>query len=965
MLLRSIQIQGFKSFADKTVLKFGKGITAVVGPNGSGKSNISDAVRWVLGEQSTKSLRGQSMEDVIFGGTETRRPHGFCEVTLNIDNSDRTLNFDNDSVSITRRYYRSHESEYAINNVSVRLKDIHELFMDTGLGRDGYSMIGQGKIDHIVSSKSGERRDIFEEAAGISKYRYRKLEAERKLQAAEDNLLRLHDIADELESRVGPLKEQSRKAERFLELADSKKELEIGLWLHTLQNSKELLRAQESKIAAAQLTYQEIDNALRDFDRKTEENTAYFAQLTSQIEGERLVISNLNAEILKTESAMAVIENDIAHHTQQIERLQKELAELGKSDEEATAEIENRKAEIAVKTAEKETAGQTLAGLEEKLACLLTDSEGISRQIETEIRALNALTAAMADKRVEMVAADSAVEDILARADSAKEDIAQFTGEIVRLNDEFSKTGELVKKMEEDILARKNAIKGYEMRLASREGAVKTKKTEAENMRLDLEAKRRRVQILRDLENNMEGFSHSVKKIMEESSKGTLRGICGAVSKLIHVESRYSVAIETALAAAIQNVVVETEADAKRAIQFLKANKAGRATFLPVATIKAREWKDQDLSDCPGFVGIAADLVQTDPKYRETVKYLLGGTVVAEDLDAAAAIAKRAGYRLKVVSLDGQVINPGGSLTGGSLVKSAGLLGRSGEINRLEEENKALSAAYQEKEKQLLLAQEEAAKVRADITAQNAELITANEDLIRALAELKRIEDLRTNAETALRRLEEERTDGEAKLASFRETSAAAAKEIAQTEAKKQEIQARIDQMTGGRDDLNTERETAANDITALKLSMMEIQKDIEAITASVAHLEEAIGGRSEHAQSVEREIAQYRLKIEELQQNSDASASGIEVFRQKIAACEQTIEQLIEKRNQTEKDGLALRASERGETDRREKISGELARLTERKEVMIAEYDNVIRQLYDEYQITRSDAEAIGKPVE
>ena len=374
MLLSSIQIQGFKSFADKTVLKFGKGITAVVGPNGSGKSNISDAVRWVLGEQSTKSLRGQSMEDVIFGGTETRRPHGYCEVTLNIDNSDRTLNFDNDTVAVTRRYYRSHESEYAINGVSVRLKDIHELFMDTGLGRDGYSMIGQGKIDNIISSKSDERRDIFEEAAGISKYRYRKSEAERKLTAAEDNLLRLHDISDELEARVGPLKEQSAKAQKFLELSDRKKELEIGLWIHTLDNSKEALRAQESKIAAAQLAYREIDEELSSFDRRSEENTAYFARLTSDIEGERLNISRLNEEILKNDGAITVIKNDMEHNRQSFERLQAEAEQLGVSDAAAAEEIEKRQAAADEKKAQKAETEQKLAELEKHLSDLLTSS---------------------------------------------------------------------------------------------------------------------------------------------------------------------------------------------------------------------------------------------------------------------------------------------------------------------------------------------------------------------------------------------------------------------------------------------------------------------------------------------------------------------------------------------------------------------------------------------------------------
>ncbi|MBR4972936.1 MAG: AAA family ATPase, partial [Clostridia bacterium] len=356
MLLSSIEIQGFKSFADKTTLKFGKGITAVVGPNGSGKSNISDAVRWVLGEQSTKSLRGQSMEDVIFGGTENRRPHGFCEVTLNINNTDRSLNFDNDFVSITRRYYRSHESEYAINGVSVRLKDIHELFMDTGLGRDGYSMIGQGKIDTIISSKSGERRDIFEEASGISKYRYRKIEAERKLNAAEENLLRLHDILDELKSRVGPLAEQSRKAEKFLELAEQKKGLEIGLWLYTLNNSKQALRNQESKIAAAQLSYKEIEQSLEEFDRKTEQNTSYFARLTSDIEGE-----------------ITVLENNILHNNENIARLGEEKENLGKSDRDALDDISFKNTQITEKENIRAELEEKLHTLENQLSELLSD----------------------------------------------------------------------------------------------------------------------------------------------------------------------------------------------------------------------------------------------------------------------------------------------------------------------------------------------------------------------------------------------------------------------------------------------------------------------------------------------------------------------------------------------------------------------------------------------------------------
>ena len=965
MLLSSIQIQGFKSFADKTVLKFGKGITAVVGPNGSGKSNISDAVRWVLGEQSTKSLRGQSMEDVIFGGTETRRPHGYCEVTLNIDNTDRTLNFDNDSVAVTRRYYRSHESEYAINGVSVRLKDIHELFMDTGLGRDGYSMIGQGKIDNIISSKSGERRDIFEEAAGISKYRYRKLEAEKKLTAAEDNLLRLHDIMDELESRVGPLAEQSKKAQKFLELSESKKRLEIGLWIHTLDNSKEALRAQESKIAAAQLAYREIDEALSDFDRRAEENTAYFARLTSEIEGERLKISNYNEEIVKNESYITVINNDIEHNKGQIARLAGETAQLGKSDEDAAAEISAREAKAAAGIDEKKQIEEKLSSLEQKLSELLSDSENISRQIEGEVKQLNALASESADRRVEMVTAQSAADEITERADTSETKLNEYNQQIKELETELSETNRILAETEESIISCRNTVKGYEMRLESREKAYSDIREELDGLRLDTGAKKRRVQILKELENNMEGFSHSVKTVMSQAETGLLRGICGPVSKLITVEREYSIAVETALAAAIQNIVTETEADAKRAINFLKTSKGGRATFLPVATIKPREFKEHGFEALAGYVGIADELVKTDDKYRDIIKYLLGGVIVAEEIDSAAAIAKKYGYRVKVVTLDGQVINPGGSLTGGSLVKNAGLISRSSDIKKLEEDIKKLEEKTAEAEKRLSDAENSLAGVKADITAQNAVLTTANEDKIRALAEIKRITDMKTSLENAAKQLEDERISGEEKLIKLKETVASAAKAIAELDARKSAIQSGIDKMTGGRDSLNSDRERIAEEITALKLSVIEKQKDIEATLLSVNNIKEMIAGRADRQREIERESAQFELKNKELTAKTEEAALKTAELKLSVSESENRITELIEKRNQTEKLGIELRSGEREQTAQREKIGGELARLTERKEVMLKEYDDVIRQLYDEYQLTRSEAENMGIRIE
>ena len=965
MLLSSIQIQGFKSFADKTTLKFGRGITAVVGPNGSGKSNISDAVRWVLGEQSTKSLRGQSMEDVIFGGTDTRRPHGFCEVTLNIDNADRTLNFDNDFVSITRRYYRSHESEYLINNVTVRLKDVHELFMDTGLGRDGYSMIGQGKIDNIISSKSDERRDIFEEASGISKYRYRKTEAERKLKSAEENLLRLKDIMDELESRVGPLYEQSKKAEKFLELAESKKQLEIGLWLYTLNNSKDALRAQESKIAAAQLHYKEIENALSDFDNESEKNTAEFARLTSEIENQRLEIAAANEETVKLYGAISVIENDILHNKETIERLNSEKNQLSTSDATARQEIESKRNLAEEYRASTEKLNVELKCLEDELSNLLSDSESISRKIEDKVRLLNALSANSADKRVEMTTANTSIEEIASRKAIVDELIIQHESGKDRLSGEFDETKLLFDKVEENITSYSNSIKGYEFRLEARNNTVNELRAKVDELHLDIEAKKRRVQILTELENSMEGFSHAVKTVISESEKGILRGIHGPISKLISVDKKYTVAIETALGNAIQNIVVDTEADAKRAINHLKSTNGGRATFLPISSITSREFKEGGFDSIYGFVGIAADLVKVDSKYQEIIKYLLGGAVVTEDIDSAVTLAKKYNYRVKVVSLDGQVINPGGSLTGGSLVKQAGLLSRGADIKRITDDIKKLTEDEKIKSEELAKAIEAAAQVSADITAVRADLTTANEDKIRALAEMKRIDDLLNNVKSNLSDLASERDGSDDKINTLKEQAATCAIAIAEIDNQKSAIQAEIDTMTGGRDSISDRREKLSDNITDIKLKIIGYDKDIKLMLDSANELELSIGDRAHRCEGIDSEIAAIEYKISQFEADISSTHDNIDNIKLKITECNNTIESLMQKRNETEKAGVELRAGERERTMERERIGGELARLSERKDVMVKEYDDVIRQLYDEYQLTKSEAEQIAIEIE
>lgn len=965
MLLSSIQIQGFKSFADKTTLKFGKGITGIVGPNGSGKSNISDAVRWVLGEQSTKSLRGQSMEDVIFGGTATRRPHGYCEVTLNIDNTDRSLNFNDDFVSITRRFYRSHESEYLINNVSVRLKDINELFMDTGLGRDGYSMVGQGKIDAIISTKSGERRDIFEEASGISKYRYRKIESERKLAAADENLLRLRDIMQELESRVGPLEEQSRKAQKFLELADTKKELEIGLWLYSLDNFKEALRNHESKITACEVMYKEIEENLAEFYETTEKNAELSSELSVKIDQKRQEIARLGEQAATLTGSISVVENDILHNNVSIERLNGEIESLKNSDNEAKAQIKANLDAAELKQSEIDKLNNDLIEAERTLNGLLTDSEKFSKVIEELSQKLNEISVSCSDKRVTKLTSLSAIDEINQRAEGLDKLIVEKSAEKTALDNEFSENEKWVADLDDNIKECENALKGYELRFATRKEKVDTLKTDLDNVRLDIEAKKRRIQILQDLEKNMEGFTHSVKSVMEDAKSGILRGVHGPVAGIINVKKEYAVAVETALGNALQNIVVETESDAKRAIGKLKESNAGRATFLPISSIKAREFTEKGYENVFGFVGIAADLIDCESKYREIIRYLLGAVVVTEDIDSAATLAKKFNYHFKVVSLDGQVINAGGSLTGGSLIKNAGLLSRKEDIKRINSDIGKLNDKAARIENEYNLSSEELAKVEADILSARDVLKTATEDKIRAVAELKRIGDIRLAAEQLLEQYNTEKALGEEKKNALRISAENADKIITELELEKAKIQGKIEATVGGRDDISVKRDEITEKITALKLNVIEASKDKETLVLSAASIEQALNNRETRINEILGEIAEFTKQNDAKKSDITNIQAAIEEIKKNITLYENEIGEFTLQRNDLEKQTTEMRTDERDKTLEREKIGGELARLTERRATMLEEYDNVIRQLFDEYGLTRSDAENMGITIE
>ena len=966
MILKALEMQGFKSFADKTVFEFEKGITAVVGPNGSGKSNISDAVRWVLGEQSSKSLRGSKMEDVIFSGTDTRRPLGYAEVTLKLDNSDGSIKkYNTDVVSVTRRYYRSGDSEYAVNGETVRLRDVHEMFMDTGLGRDGYSLVSQGKIANMISTRGNERREMFEEAAGISHYRYSRNDSLRKLQQSEENLIRLRDILTELEGRIGPLKIQSEKAEKFLVLAGEKRELEIGLWLRTIENAKQELKAQEDKLAVATNQYENAEKELSDIENKIEEAISEAQRITEEIEEIRQSASEYEEKALEIEGNIAVIKNSIEHNKQTIERIIREKDENTDARKATEEEIKNCEKEIEELIKVSEDKQRELLSLAEKINEMQKKGGSLESESASVSAEIARLTKILADNRVASQAAHSSIDEISSRLGTIDEIIAEREKESEQIKREYEDKKTALEKIESDIVSFSNTVDGYTIREQNRSRKADEMKKEIDEKAFDIQKKESRAKMLEDLEKNMEGYSGAVKAVMREAKRGTLRGIHGAISQLISVDNKYATAIETAFGAAIQNIVTENENDAKRAIEFLKKSNAGRATFLPMTAIKGRSLDEKGLDDCFGFVDEAVNLLSYDKRYDSIIRNLLGKTVVAEDMDSAINIAKRYSYRFKIVTLDGQVINAGGSMTGGSRTQNAGILSRGTQIEELKKEvaekQKKLDAL---KESYKLLLQE-LNSCRAELEGARADLINSQEAKIRAEGELRLSEEQYSQYEKAVLELRAEKTSSDERIAAMKKISDEADERIEKLSKEIEDKEKELDEIGEMKQQTAALKEEISEKATEINLAIHSAEKDIEIRKQTISDLREHIETRSGKVSELDNEINEFLLKNEELSKETERLRKEAENIRNEGKASKERISSLQEKRNESESQATKLRVLERNKSAEREKISGELARLEERKIAKLKEYDDTINKLYDEYQLTRREAQELGITIE
>ena len=958
MYLKALEIQGFKAFPDKTVLNFAEDITAVVGPNGSGKSNISDAIRWVMGEQSAKALRGARMEDVIFSGTEKRAPVGFAQVTLVIDNTEHIFpSMEESEVSVTRRYYRSGESEYYINRQSVRLRDITELFMDTGLGREGYSIIGQGKIDEILSAKSGERREIFEEAAGISKFRHRKEESERKLQRTEENLVRINDKISELELQVEPLREQSERAKKYLILRDELRVLEISVWLENLDALKTGARKLEADFRAAEQQRDEARAALDALYAEGEQYGDRMREKDMEAEQIRTEASQLDGQVKDQEAAIAVLENAIAHNQENIDRARQELAETGNRAGTLEKQAADQDAEI-------EKIDCRIAQLNEALEALLAEARAAAEQAggaQTEAEALRGqeaiAVAAAADARAELAAISAENGQIAERKVAVENEMTAAEEQLETSKKEARVNRRALEEAQDEATAAANIIAGHSLRMEERKKKAAAASEQRVKLTMDVGALDNRIRLLTEMEKEYEGFSKAVKVVMQ--AQNSLRGIHGPVANLMKTDQKYSLAIEIALGAGLQNIVVDREEDGKSAINFLKQRDGGRATFLPLTAIRGDELREKGVEDEFGFVGIASRLVNYDQRYTNIFQNLLGRTVIVEDMDCGIAMARKYRNAFRIVTLDGQVLNRGGSMTGGSTNRSAGVLSRAAELEKLN----GRAASMHEK---LAAAQKEEENILRDLNAAQYELETAEVQRREAENEVLRLEGTKKHFDILLSSLRENLENLEGELESLNgrlednvKRTAAAEKVLMEQEALAADFHRQAEELLAGQSELLAQSGALTEQITEKKAELASCSAQREAGARHAADLRQLAADLTGDQNQKEQVIHGYQKSIDEA--------------NERIAQCKETLEQLV-KKGQTYHDQLtalneekiALEAERTAKNRAGQEMNENLLNLeraVSKLEQKIAtgamEEKQILDRLWDHYELSHSDASA------
>ena len=967
MKIKSLELLGFKSFPDRTVLNFNDGATIVVGPNGSGKSNISDAIRWVLGETSAKGVRGSKMEDVIFAGAASRRAMTTAEVSLILDNTEEEgkLVDRGDEIIVTRRCVRGGESEYLIDRKPARLRDITELFMNTGVGRSGYSIIGQGKIAEIVSQKSDERRTIFEDAAGISKYRFRKNEAERHLQGAIDNMVRAEDILRELEARVAPLQRDAEKAKRYLELFEEKKRLDVSLWLYDVEDVRRKVGSLGDETAAAKRMLDEADGELEALEARNERLFDEAQQTKQRAAEAQKNLRDNSAASLELEGSVKVLHNELEHIGERRAEAESTLtlrraaleeangsgAELLSRLEEQTAALEALRAEHA-----------ELDGGAEQLKSQRVENETRESELERQLREIEN---GAVERRLRLSEISGSHESRELRLAEIEECIEEILERGKLLGDRLERSERTVA----DYTARREQTgaeaDGLEKRLG--ELSAETEELRAEQVRIgsELAAKKQRADTLRRMEEHFEGYNGSVRFVMDAVGRGRLGGVLGPVSRLITVPDKYSTAIETALGANIQNIVVEDEATAKRAIAMLRDGGAGRATFYPVSSVRAQQLNidKSRLSSYKGYIGIASELIECDERCGDVISYMLGRTIIFRDLDCATDYARASGYRVKIVTLDGQVINAGGSFTGGSNKRNSGMLTRAQEIQRFAEEAAALEVklrAASDREKKIA---EESAELRdrlgelkQNLSVLDTMLGAENTQNALLRSQIDADKESLIGQQEALEALgaESKRDDDECE---------ALRRELSESETAAQRCREMLASTAEEHERLNRDIARALDRVSAQLIRINSAEKDIEATENSISLGQATVTRLSEQIAEAEAAIAACNEKEEEVRARLAAADTDLDGLRGRAAELESEHSALIDEGLRSDASLSRLREQIKEENHRRETLFRTYTELESKFESAKAEQDKLASRLWEEYELTYATAAALDYP--
>ncbi len=965
MYLKSLELQGFKSFPDKTLIRFGDDITAIVGPNGSGKSNISDAILWVLGEQSSKTLRGAKMEDVIFGGTQKRSAVGFAEATLTLDNSDRALAYDADEVMVTRRYYRSGDGEYYINKQSARLKDINELFMDTGLGREGYSNIGQGRIDEILSLKSNDRREIFEEAAGISKYRHRKEETERKLVQTEDNLLRIGDKVSELELQLEPLKVQSEKARKYLELKDELKGVEVAVWLDSLDKLSAAAKKAEEDYASASFVLQQAHDDLDRLYAQAEELGQALHQKDGNLETLRVKVNMFQATHQQLDGQMAVLRGNVENNKSNLARIEEEL----KGQEDRSGGIVNQiaQAEVRVKEAEEAITAKNhrLEQLKLDLATMTASAQGMTKRF-LELRSQESTLAAdIAGREADARGLEESITQNAQRLEQLNDDLSSGTARLNEAQNSLNQVQKQLKEAQEQVTAANNTISGYALRQASRGKRVEDVQQHLRELTGKLDSVTARARVFRAMERDFENYQKSVRMVMQEAERGRLPNVHGPVSRLIRTEDAYTVAIEIGLGAAMQQIVVGSESDGKAAISFLKRTGGGRATFLPLTGIQGRLLQENGLESCRGFVGIASQLVNCDRTYRGIVDNLLGRTVIVQDMDSAISMAQKYRSRFKIVTLDGQVMNPGGSMTGGSVNKDSGILSRANELEKLTIQEKQLQNDILAAQAEQTEAKRQYDQVEFQLSAARDQLREAEDQVLRLQGQEKQYQVMVNAISEAEQSARREQESLQARTQSDRERCAGQKAKLSVLNQQLIQCRADIAQLEGSQTETVDATASINDQITQLKTEAAALEAERGTACSHIEdlkNLRSAMDGDREKKllliRSIQDDTTQLNGQIEELlarQGENDTQAQDMNA----------QMEAAIADRAKTE---ASKTLSEREAQEKSKDILNmerACALLEQKKVTSSMEEKQIIDKLWDSYSLTPSTAKEFRGEIE